>query len=84
MEGFKPNLKMKTGGAVRTTGGSDVAKDGGKSTGGADIKTGKQTGGANISTGKQTGSSDVKRDGSKTSGLNNAFKSGGKVNKRSC
>ena len=81
MEGFKPNLKMKTGGSVRSTGCSDVSKDGGKSTGGADIKTGKQTGGANIGTGKQTGSSDVKRDGSRTSGLNDAFKKGGKVKK---
>jgi len=83
MEGFKPNLKMKTGGSVMTTGSSDVAKDGGKRTGGANIKTGKKTGNVDIMTGKRTGSSDVAKDGGVTRGLSDAFKRGGKV-KRGC
>jgi hypothetical protein len=52
------------------TGGSDVAKDGGKMTGGADIKTGMTT-----------GSSDVAKEGSMTGGLNNVFKKGGHAKK---
>ena len=83
MEGFKPNLKMKTGGSVMTTGSSDVTKDGGKRTGGADIKTGKKTGSTDIKTGKRTGSSDANEFGGKTRGLSDAFKRGGKV-KRGC
>lgn len=72
--------KYKAGGSV--TGGSDVAKDGGKKTGGADIKTGQKTGGADIKTGKKTGGSDAAKDGgTKSMGLNNAFKKGGKVKK---
>lgn len=71
--------KYKTGGAVLATGGSDVAKDGGKKTGGADIKTGKQTGNVDIMTGKKTGSSDANKDGGKTGGINNAYKKGGSV-----
>lgn len=79
MQGFKSLPKMKMGGAVRVTGGSDVRKDGGGKTGGADIKTGKMTGGADIATGKKTGGSDAAKDGGKTRGLNNAFRKGGKA-----
>lgn len=52
------------------TGGSDVAKDGGKMTGGVDIATGMTTGG-----------SDVAKEGSMTGGINNVFKKGGYAKK---
>lgn len=74
--------KYKAGGSV--TGGSDVAKDGGKKTGGADIKTGQKTGSSDVKKdgGKRTGGSDAAKDGgTKSMGLNNAFKKGGKVKK---
>ncbi len=83
MEGFKSLPKMNMGGSVRTTGGSDVRKDGGKRTGGANIKTGQKTGGVDIKTGQKTGGSDARKDGGVTRGLNDAFKRGGKV-KRGC
>ena len=52
------------------TGGSDVAKDGGK-----------KTGGANIATGMTTGSSDIAKEGTVTGGLTNMFKKGGRAKK---
>lgn len=64
------------------TGGSDVAKDGGGKTGGADIKTGMKTGSSDVKKeGSVTGSSDVNKDGSMTGGLNNIFKKGGRAKK---
>jgi hypothetical protein len=64
------------------TGGSDVAKDGGKKTGGANIKTGLTTGGSDVAMeGSVTGSSDVNKDGGITMGLNNMFKKGGRAKK---
>lgn len=73
--------KYKIGGFV--TGGSDVAKDGGKKTGGADIKTGKKTGGSDAAKdgGKRTGGSDAAKDGGVTRGLNNPMKKGGAAKK---
>ena len=76
--------RYKSGGSIKMpkTGGSDVAKDGGKKTGGADIKTGMKTGSSDVKKeGSKTGSSDANKDGGVTKGLNNAYKKGGAAKK---
>lgn len=76
--------RYKSGGSIKMpkTGGSDVAKDGGKKTGGADIKTGMKTGSSDVKKeGSKTGSSDANKDGGITKGLNNVFKKGGVAKK---